>query len=136
MNLGVIGLGVKKMTASEKRKEQMREMYAQGMNFTKIGEAFGISKQRVYQLIGGEKPYFIKITEKHCVYEGLRNWMNENAISIAKLTRAVCGCYHPETRGTISNALKGANTSKHTIDGILRVTGLTYEEAFGRGDVE
>lgn len=112
------------------RINQMEAMFEQGMTYAEIGRAVGVSRQRVYQLIGGNRKYYIKITKEGCVYDGIREWMNKNKVSRADLVRKVYGFYCPDRYAVISKALKGVDTHKHIIDGILRATGLTYEEAF------
>ena len=121
----------------KENKDKMKEMFLQGMNYAEIGKEFGISKQRVHQLIGNaDKSKFQSFAPERCVYDGLRKYLNENKISTAELVRRMNGVCHPETCHDISKALKGSNTTKNVIDKILCVTGLTYEEAFGRSDAE
>jgi hypothetical protein len=113
------------------RKEQMREMLSQGMTYEEIGREFGISRQRVYQLIGNaDTRKFQYFSSERCVYDGLRKYLNENRISTYELARRCFNSSHPKRHELLSGALKGSNTTKHTIDKILAVTGLTYEEAF------
>lgn len=110
-------------------------MFEQGMTYAEIGKAEGISRQRVFQIIGGiQRSHFRKLTEKECVYVGIRNWLNENRMSRAKLVMEIYGFYHPERVSMVNNALRGCDTRKRIIDAILRVTGLTYEQAFERSD--
>ena len=115
----------------------MIEMRQQGMTYAEIGQTMGVSKQRVFNLIGGtsESKHRL-ITEKDCVYVGIRNWMNENKISRTMMTRLVYGTYHPEKYARFRNVLKGVDCHKHNIDKILKVTGLTYEEAFKLEEAE
>jgi DNA-binding CsgD family transcriptional regulator len=113
------------------RQQKMIEMHEQGMTYEAIGQKLGISKQRVFQLIGDvRKGRHRTITEKECVYVGIRNRMNENKISRTALSRKVYGTTHPNQYRCLERALKGSNCSKYVIDNILKVTGLTYEEAF------
>lgn len=116
------------------RKEKMKEMYSQGMTFDAIGKSFGISKQRVYQLIGCEKPHHTVVTEKQCIYPVIRNYMNLNGISIAKLTKMMYGNVHSTHRSRVTSILRGENVTKSNIDTFLKATGLTYEDAFKRSD--
>ena len=117
------------------RKQRMIEMFEQGMTYEAIGKAEGISRQRVFTIIGGNvKPHFTVLTEKECVYVGIRNWLNENRMTRSGLTRAMYGFHHADRIKKVCDALRGADTHKHVIDAILRVTGLTYEQAFQRSD--
>lgn len=115
----------------ELRINEMKEMRKKGMTYAEIGNAFGVSKQRVFFLIGGDTPRRTVLTEKECVYKGLRDWMNENQVSRIKLTRIIYGYYQPNQYDVLKRALLGSNCHKHIIDSILKATGLTYEKAFG-----
>lgn len=89
----------------DERKQAMIKMHESGMTYAEIGAFMGISKQRVYQLIGDTRKGCHKpITKEQCVYAGIRKYMNENKISRMMLVRM--------------------------IDKILKATGLTYEYAF------
>lgn len=123
-----------KMQKREERKKRLRSLREEGLTYQEIAEIEGISRQRVYQLIGGEGGCFRGITKEVCIYDGIRNWMNENKISKAKFIRKIHGCYSYESLSRLSEILKGANTRKDMIDNILSVTGLTYEEAFKRSE--
>ena len=115
------------------RAEQMKKLRSQGATYEEIGKAMGISRQRVYQIIGGSvRDCFKEITADECICPNIRKWMNENRISKPKLTRMIYGeeRYHPLNWGTVGNILKGSDCHKHCIDNILRVTGLSYEVAF------
>lgn len=118
------------------RLTQMIRLREQGWSFQAIADNLGLSRQRVYQLIGKRNiAYFKPITPKQCKFVGLCEWLNKKSISIAELIRQVRGehKYHPATFVQYSNYLTGRyNMSMPTIDKILKVTGLTYEEAFGR----
>lgn len=61
-----------------------------------------------------------------CIYPAIRVWMQNNGCNFSALADMSGVC-----NNTISRTLRGRKgTSKYTIDQILRVTGLTYEEAF------
>ena len=51
---------------------QMRQMHDDGSTYQEIGDAFGVSRQRVFQMIGGSARdkvrYFRHISERQCVY--------------------------------------------------------------------
>lgn len=116
-------------------RDLMRSYRAQGMTYEQIGEKVGLSKQRVFQLVGGgtdrAKKHFRTITEEQCVYPNIRKWMNENSVSKAEFSRKVFGTAHPKTMSLLCGWLSGKGyPSKHNIDKLIEVTGLTYEELF------
>ena len=114
------------------REKRMVELREQGWSYREIANNFGLSRQRVYQIIGKRNiSYFKKVTEKQCVFKGIRDYMNRTATSLAELLRKIYGVYHPETCSRFRQYLNGRNEmSMSTINGILKATGLTYEQAF------
>jgi hypothetical protein len=109
----------------------------QGLSYAEIGKKLNYSKQRVFQIIGGTSINFFRpISKEACVYVGIRKWMNENKINRNTLTRMIWGQIEPDACGKLKRTLEGANCRKDIIDKLLKVTGLTYEEAFLRKDEE
>lgn len=112
---------------------KMREMHESGMTYQAIADEFGITQQRVHQIIGGRNvALFNYVTKDRCIFEGLRNWMNKNEVCVAELTRRI---YHnglPANRERVREKLMGNKATIEFVDRILDITGLTYEEAFKR----
>lgn len=109
-----------------KRSELIRKLHAEGLTYERIGEIFGISKQAVHQAATSKpKDYFHEMTISQKVkYIGLRKWMLKNRVSMSKLEQ-LCGM------SKLHKSLSGeCEPRKRTIDSILSVTGLTYEECF------
>ena len=79
-----------------------------------------------------KRTYWTMLSEKQCIYPGLRNWMNYKGVCVSALTRMMYG--NESKRKTVAIALTGGSCSKKTIDKILEVSRLTYEEAFGKGE--
>lgn len=111
------------------RNEKIREMRLSGMTYRDIAEKYGISVQRVQQ-IAGSVSYFRPVSEKDCIYKGIRDWLNENRYSRTYLVRLMYEDTHAMLQEKVSRVLKGSNCTKKMIDKILDVTGLTYEVAF------
>ena len=117
-------------------RTEMQAMRDEGYNYTQIAEAAGVSKQRIFQLIGGEqrnrtpKP----LTETECVYPNLRKWMNENHVSRGELTRRLYnGTTPPRACERVNKFLNGTVNhiiNRQFLDSILKITGLTYEQLF------
>ena len=117
----------------EERRKQLLDLRDEGLTYEEIGEKVGISRQRVYQLIGGEKPLFRAVNEDYCVYPNIRRYMNENRISVTQLTRLAYGDVHTSNIQRMHRLLEGSKmASKTTIDRVLWATGLPYEVAFAR----
>ena len=102
------------------KKEIMIAMYDKGMTYQQIGEVFGISKQAVHQLINSGDGVRLSTLAK-IPYIGLRMWMLANRVTVKELNKRV---------GTATSITGGSNPRMDTINKILKVTGLTYEECF------
>jgi hypothetical protein len=115
----------------EKRSE-MENLRELGYTYQQIGEMYGVSKQRVYQIIGkSNEKYFRYKDENSVVFVGLRDWMNENKVSINALCRKIYRNAHPVLVSKVINWLNGKNDIKlSVVKKILEVTGLTFEQAF------
>ena len=115
----------------DERKQTMIKMHESGMTYAEIGAVMGISKQRVFQLIGKiRKGCFKPISKEQCIYIGIRNYMNENKVSKSELVRKIFGRIDSEEYNRVRKALISTDIRKNMIDKILKATGLTYEYAF------
>jgi transposase len=99
-----------------------------GMNYSEIAKQLGVSRQCVHQSVQAYENF--KVKETACIYTGLRNWMNKHKVRVSKLV-SMCSDYNTH-RQTMGGYLNGRHDiPKSAIDAILKVTGLTYEQAFG-----
>ena len=109
-------------------KEEKLEAFAMlldGHTLQTVGERFGISKQGVQQMLTVTN-IRIDMAARSCVYPNISRWMAQNGygyMSIAKM----CDISPQTVQRTLS---KGSDCKKSFIDKILKVTGMTYEEAF------
>lgn len=109
-----------------KRDELIKKLRSEGMTYEKIGELLGVSRQAVHQIANKTSKDYLheKTISQKVKYVGLRKWMLKNRVSMTKLGQ-LCGMTK------INKSLTGDfEPRKNTIDAILRVTGLTYEECF------
>ena len=126
----------------EKKQVKKYELYRQernkGLTFQEIADKYGVSRQYVAQACAGCcHVRFMPIDEKRCIYPNVRKWMNDNRVSVAELTRRICikNCSEPQIK--VGKYLRGYyNPRKSTIDNLLAITGLTYEEFFEREGAE
>lgn len=115
------------------RREIALEMREDGMTYQQIADELGCSKSYVGQLLGAFNPlHFRAVTEEGCIYPGLREWMNDNKVGRSEMLRRMGKAAWPRHVSKLSGILRGHHDpSKATIDSILKVTGMTYEECFG-----
>lgn len=115
-----------------KKYEIYREERAKGLTYKQIAEKYGVSKQNVAQCCSQDNAkHFHFWTEKMCVYPNVRNWLNKNKITKSELIRRMGIRVHANTNAVVGGYLNGSHyPSKQTIDKLLSITGLTYEEFF------
>lgn len=111
------------MATFGKRAQLIRRLHEKGMTYEEIGDLFGITKQAAQQAASAGDGMHVT-TIQGIKYVGLRNWMLKNRVGIRELSRR-CGV------ASLSKTLTGnVSPRKNTIDAVLSVTGLTYEECF------
>ena len=117
---------------------EKRALREKGLTYKEIAKELGISRQAVAQVLSKEqKSYFRPWTADRCPYVGLRNWLNENQIVMAELLRRLGFAPESALHYRYRDYLSGrTELRKHTIDKLLEITGLTYEEAFRQEDEE
>ena len=116
--------------------EKAKAMRAKGMTYREIAGWFGVTQEAVRLRLSNVEPMnFNAVTEKRCAYPGIRSWMNQNYIDPRRLT--VMMGYEPAstTVSRIARVLSGKTDIKICdIRLLLRLTGMTFEEAFGDGN--
>ena len=118
------------------RRERIVELRNKGYTYQEIADIEGVSKQRIAQICGKPDPnYFKIIREDACIYPKWRAWMNENKVSRNEFLLRLGLSQHARNSAALSGWMRGrCFPIKRTIDKILEVTGLTYEELFYRND--
>lgn len=115
------------------RQTIVLEMFKSGITQTEIAKELGVSRQRINQMVAGyTKSHFNSTAVRRIQYVGLRNWMIQNKVSVSELIRRTGNVMsHPVSHERLMGKLTGQDElRKSTIDRILLVTGLTYEECF------
>jgi hypothetical protein len=123
------------MNKKTDRNAEMVKMRESGATYTEIAKRFGISRCRVWQMVGRDRGFnFRPLSPERCVYPNLRKWMNENKITKAELTRRMRGNATSGNVVEIDSFLSGKieGMAKKTIDKLILVTGLPYEALFSK----
>lgn len=114
------------MTREQKEEAyQLREM---GATLQYLGDKYGLTRERMRQILEVYEAKRMGISQrlKSCQYPAIRRWMIVHDVTYCKFGK-LCGT----TMDAIRNGLtEKTDIKKKTIDAILSVTGLTYEEAF------
>ena len=111
----------------------MLKMRREGRSIQEIADITGYSKTRVSQLTSQHTGRgFRRHSTKGCIYTGLRNWLNDNRISMWELMEQMGYTYSGNTSCRIRSCLSGRQEMKKSyIDACIRLSGKTYEELFG-----
>ena len=115
------------------RLARMQSMRAEGCTFETIGRAFGLSKQRVYQILRRGDSEHKRVMNKNrpaSVYVNLEAWALTHNCTWAELA-SEC---EQQPSLFYRNFVHGiaVNPGKRSIDKLLQITGLTYEQLFER----
>jgi hypothetical protein len=110
------------------QKEEAYELRQEGATLQWLGDKYGLTRERMRQILEvyEARRNGISGSLKSCKYPALKHWMIVNDLNYTRLAR-LCGT----TMESVRNGLtERTDIKKKTIDAILEVTGLTYEEAF------
>ena len=107
-----------------------------GKTYREIAEQYGVTFQAVACACGNSHDSkFRAWTEERCVYPNLRNWLNENKVSMNEFIRRMDALPGGNRVTAYRNYLNGKTyPQKRVIDKMLEVTGLTYEQLWEEDD--
>jgi transcriptional regulator with XRE-family HTH domain len=113
-------------------KNQILEDRDTGLRYADIARKHGVSRQYVSAICGRYNPSrFRFITETGCAYPNLRQWMNENKVSLFELLRRMGFEVHSANSERLRSYMTGrAEPRKPYIDKLIAVTGMPYEMLF------
>lgn len=121
-------------------KHPQADLYVQermkGKTYAQIAKEYGVCYQTVWNACKGmQSGRFRAWTKERCIYPNLRKWLNDNRVSLDAFVVRM-GCINSgQAAARFSDYLRGrCNPTKKVIDGMLRVTGLTYEQMWERDD--
>ena len=108
-----------------------------GKTYRQIAQKYGVTPQAVAAACAIHAPgHFKPYTEKEVVYPKLRKWLNDNEVSRNEFARRMGLTPYAKNCYRVSDYFRGRNYPlKETIDKMLRVTGLSYEELFSLEEV-
>lgn len=121
-------------THTEIRNQRIKEMYDSGMTLAEIAVKEGLTKQRVHQIVRKDTG----ITEFQLdkinlvLFPAIRDWMIGYKITLKEFCDTVSKTYHNEVSANSVEKflINGSKTSVCLIQDILKVTGMSFEEAF------
>ena len=110
------------------------KMRNEGATYEEIGAHFGVSRQRIHTLLGGDFKKNAQLYTK-IKYKGLKRWFRETNTTFSGFARMIGAKNTAAYIRKIQNWLTegGEKDRTFTIDQIkkmLEVTGMTFEELF------
>lgn len=114
-------------------KDAMIELRKQGLTYKAIGEKFGISKQRVEQIIGNERVRKGNVDLDKIKYKGIyQMFVNDERMTWCKFTRIIYSVANPTTVRSATKLATGEfkRTTLTAINRLREHSGMTYEELF------
>lgn len=116
---------------TNEQKVEAYRMRLDGATLQQVADIFGVTKEYIRQITpAGQRSRYRSADERyaHCVYPAIAQWMHDNRFSYKRLANEI-----GVAPATLYGGLSGArHVAKYTIDGVLAVTGMTYEEAFAK----
>ena len=130
---GVKRVPKKHISPLSERNEKIVKDYYDGKTLQEIADKHGITRQRVYQILvncGTEKRErnTFKPTIDKIKFDGLKKWLMENKVAIRDLYDKTGVSY--SLNYFYSKMVGTSPLDIDTINKILEVTGLTYENCF------
>ena len=119
-----------KQKMTDRDKADAYFMRLNGFSLQEIADQFGVSKQYIAQMFpaSGRAAQHMRNPER-CIYPSIRKYMKQNRMTYSRLA-ALCGC---SPTSLYRNLTGEAEITKRTIDKLLEVTQMTYEQAFWGG---
>lgn len=111
------------------QKVEAYRMRLEGATLQSIADRFEVSLEWIRQIVPPieGKTWSLEGMRNRCVYPGIAQWLYENRCTYAKLAELI-----GVPQASVSRWMNGVHKpNKPTIDKILKVTGMTYEQAFG-----
>lgn len=118
---------------TREQKHQMLDMRLDGYSFEDIGERFGVSKQRIQQILSGKDSGKRNATSKQnrldrYIFPKIAIWMNEHDYTLVMMAEEI-----GVSPTTLSGQLLGKNEPPlKTVRKIIEITGMPFEVAFER----
>lgn len=115
---------------TDEGKAALRQALKDGATLQQLADEHGVSKQRMAQITGAVRR--MKAWNKtYSIYPAIDSWMKYNRVTYAMLTDMIGYATSASAQVAVQRRLMGEREMyKGFIDSLLRVTGLTYEEAF------
>ena len=113
------------------RHKQAQALREAGWTCQEIADLLGVSKQYISQMLRADEIKYVPI--RGICYTGLGRWLSEHRYGMPKLLDALGYQYSGNAAACLRQRLQGKKEFHISeIRDILKLTGLTFEEAFSR----
>ncbi len=117
----------------------MFEMRLEGASYAQIGEWFGISRQRVEQVLCHREPRRRGRKDlSFIIYPGVRRWMQDERRSVISVHRLISRGESGNAQTTKAKLMGTCKLNINDINAIIRESGKSYEYLFlmSEGEIE
>jgi DNA-binding phage protein len=108
------------------RNAEICRRVAAGESMASVARDFDLTRSRIEQIV------HFKSRRTHwgdsCVFPAIKAWMQTNRIAWNEFSE-MCDLSYQTLRHALSD---GGNPTKRVIDEVLKLTGMSYEEAFAK----
>lgn len=115
-------------------REKAAQMRRDGASYEEIGKVFGVSRERVRQVLKNQVRCRKYTTDMEKIaYEGLYNWLMDNQkVTFPALSYIMFGKRGTGHGNLMLNFVQGKNVkiTKQSIDRLIAKTGMSYEQLF------
>lgn len=120
---------------SDKDRVKMFEMRVNGCTLADIADKYGITRQRVRQILQSNISNGAKMARgrEGIIYPNIKKWLKDNDISIVEFAKLLGKEENikMKTHTRLSHILKGKGDFTMTeVRSVLKVTNMTFEKAF------
>ena len=117
-------------------REKALELRREGLSYIEIAVALDCTIYDIHIAVGhvAGGAFLRAFTPERCVYSGIREWLNNNKMSLRQLCEHMDTIVTGATLNRVRDMLRGTRElRKSDIDRLMEITGLTYEQAFLEG---
>lgn len=124
-------------------RDEIIARYKGGEPVVSIAQSYGVSRQRIYQVLGDSVPKDGRSQRKvkaieDTPYVNLKAWLNrKDTMTFTEFVRAVFGGVNEQTFPRFRKILEGGEQAHITVHNIRRmeqITGMTFDQIFFKED--
>lgn len=126
------------MKNTQELREEIIKLRENGLSYDEIGQKYGVSRQRIYQIVkvaGADRIRKNNTNIERIVYKGVYEFMKDNSnVSYASLSRAIGISNSSVFQRFLQSTSDNGRPTIRQIKKLIEITGKSFEELFERRD--